>query len=112
MDVFATALGYGVTALPFVGGIVLSIVLWARAPRAAGLAIGAAVLGLLGLLVAVAWVIALPRLIDSRDLAIGVVPPLQLVFNLLITLMSGGAAALMLGAIFTGRGRPAPRGPR
>ena len=42
MEIVATTFGYGLTGLVLVGGLVLSIVLWGRAPRAAGLAIGAA----------------------------------------------------------------------
>lgn len=111
MEVFATAFGYGVTGLVLVGGLVLSIVLWGRAPRAAGLAIAAAVLGLLGMLLAVTWVIAAPRVIQAQGLSVrALLAPIQLALNLLITLLSSGAAALLLWGIFTGRARPAPRG--
>lgn len=112
MEVFATAFGYGVTGLVLVGGLVLSIVLWGRAPRAAGLAVAAAALGLVGMLATVTWVVAAPRLIESRGLSVEMVAPFQFALNLLTTLLSSGAAALLLGAIFIGRPRPAPRGPR
>lgn len=112
MEVFVTAFGYGLTGLVLVGGLVLSIVLWGRAPRAAGLAIGAAVLALVGLIATITWFIAAPRLIDSEGLSASAVAPFQFGLNLLTTLLSATADALLLGAIFTGRGRLAPRGPR
>jgi hypothetical protein len=112
MEVFATAFGYGLTGLVLVGGLVLSIVLWGRAPRAAGLAIGAAGLALVGVVASVAWVVAAPRLFDPEELSAATVASLQIAFNLLTTLLSCASAGLLVGAIFTGRGGPALRGPR
>src|SRR5919204_4517181 len=100
MEVFVTAFGYGVTGLVLVGGLVLSIVLWSRAPRAAGLAIGAAGLALVGMIATVTWVIAAPRLIDSQGLSAATLAPLQFGLNLLTTLLSAAADALLLAAIF------------
>ncbi|HYZ00799.1 MAG TPA: hypothetical protein VFA92_04830 [Candidatus Binatia bacterium] len=112
MEAFVVAFGYGLTGLVLVGGLVLSIVLWGRAPRAAGLAIGASVLALVGLIATVTWLAAAPRLIESRGLSASSVAPFQFGLNVVATLLSAAANALLLGAIFTGRGRPATRGPR
>lgn len=112
MEAFATAFGYALTGLVLLGGIVLSIVLWGRAPRAAGLAIGAAALALVGVVASAGWVVAAPRLIDSQGLSAATVAPLQLALDLLSTLLSCASAALLVGAIFTGRGRTALGGPR
>ena len=112
MEVFSTAFGYGLTGLVLVGGLVLSIVLGGRAPRAAGLAIGAAALALVGVVASVAWVVGAPRLINSQGLSTATLAPLQLALNLVTTLLSCASAGLLVGAIFTGRGGRAPRGPR